>query len=407
MLGLEAYEGCPREALRGATRRALENLVRLAIDEKAALLLVAGDLYDGAWKDHQTGLYFASQMRKLREAGIRVVLLRGNHDAESEITQRVHLPENVRELRTDSAETVIFEELGVAIHGRGFPTRDVREDLARSYPEPVRGLFNIGMLHTALHGRPGHEPYAPTTLEVLIERGYDYWALGHVHQTEVVHTDPYIVFPGNLQGRHIKETGPKGAFLLSVDQCRVLRAEHRPLDHARYWDCRLVAAEQDSWDDIVIKFRDALLNGLSTAQGRLLAARVTVVGRPVSHGRILREKDAFIADIRAMGLDVAGEGAWLGDVRVETRAPLDLVALSRANDPLAHLLRAIDKAALDPVILSELRAQLADFAAKLPKGLRELEEFAFFDDGNALVPVLDDVKELLVSRLVLGVEEPH
>jgi DNA repair exonuclease SbcCD nuclease subunit len=66
MLGLEAYEGCPRDALRGATRRALENLVRLAIDEKAALLLVAGDLYDGAWKDHQTGLYFASQMRKLR-----------------------------------------------------------------------------------------------------------------------------------------------------------------------------------------------------------------------------------------------------------------------------------------------------------------------------------------------------
>jgi hypothetical protein len=132
---------------------------------------------------------------------------------------------------------------------------------------------------------------------------------------------------------------------------------------------------------------------------------VTVVGRPASHGRILREKDAFIADIRAMGLDVAGEGAWLGDVRVETRAPLDLAALSRANDPLAHLLRAIDNAALDPLILGELTAELADFAAKLPKGLRELEEFAFFDDSQALLPVLDDVKELLVSRLVLGVEE--
>ena len=132
MVGLDAYEGCPRDALRGATRRSLENLVRAALDERAALVLIAGDLYDGDWKDHQTGLYFASQMRRLAEADIPVVLLRGNHDAASEITKRVHLPPNVRELSVDAPETIMFEDLGVAVHGRGCPERDVREDYAKT-----------------------------------------------------------------------------------------------------------------------------------------------------------------------------------------------------------------------------------------------------------------------------------
>src|SRR5437762_2401581 len=98
LAGLERYDGAPVEAIRGATRRALENLVTLCLEERAALLLIAGDVYDGDWKDYSTGLFFAASLGRLRQAGIHVVMVRGNHDAASQITRNLRLPSHVSEL---------------------------------------------------------------------------------------------------------------------------------------------------------------------------------------------------------------------------------------------------------------------------------------------------------------------
>ncbi|MDZ7615944.1 MAG: DNA repair exonuclease, partial [Patescibacteria group bacterium] len=84
--GLMRYEGAPADEIRAATRRALENLVALALEEDVAFVLIAGDVYDGDWKDHNTGLFFASQMARLREADIPVVMISGNHDAANKMT---------------------------------------------------------------------------------------------------------------------------------------------------------------------------------------------------------------------------------------------------------------------------------------------------------------------------------
>ncbi len=112
MRGLERYEGAPAEEIRGATRAALRNLVKLAIDEQAASVLVAGDLYDSDWKDCNTGLFFANEIRRLREAGIRVLLIGRNHDAASQITRSLRMPENVRVFSSERPETVVLEEPG-------------------------------------------------------------------------------------------------------------------------------------------------------------------------------------------------------------------------------------------------------------------------------------------------------
>src|SRR5437762_1880645 len=127
MRGLLRYEGAPVQAIRDATRRALENLVDLCLDEKAALLVVAGDVFDGNWRDYNTGLFFAAQMSRLRAASVDVVLLRGNHDAASQITRNLRLPDNVRELSVDRPETIAFELLGIAVHGQVFATRSVSD----------------------------------------------------------------------------------------------------------------------------------------------------------------------------------------------------------------------------------------------------------------------------------------
>ena len=193
-------------------------LVGLAIEEQVDFLIFAGDLYDGDWRDYNTGLFFAKQMGRLKKKGIPVYLLHGNHDAESQITRRLELPDNVHVFGTRKPETFALDELKVALHGQSFRQRDITENLVPDYPAPVSGAFNIGVLHTGLGGMGGHENYAPCAMEDLINKGYNYWALGHVHKASVLHKKPHVVFPGNLQGRHARETGAKGATGLT-DRC--------------------------------------------------------------------------------------------------------------------------------------------------------------------------------------------
>jgi DNA repair exonuclease SbcCD nuclease subunit len=400
MVGLDKYEGCPIDAIRGATRRALSRLVDAAIEERASLFLIAGDLYDGAWRDYATGLYFVGQMRRLREADVAAVVLRGNHDAESQITRNLRLPDNVRELPTDRAGTLLFESLGVAVHGRGFPTRAVLEDLAKDYPTAHGSLFNIGMLHTALGGREGHEPYAPTSLEVLTGKGYDYWALGHVHRAEVVSREPFVVYPGNLQGRSVKEVGPKGAAFVTVEGGKITRVEQRALDVVRWADVDLVAQPDDAAADVLDRARVALAAAVSEADDRLVAARLRLRGATRAHAQIHRSVEAFVADLRAVGLDAGGESLWLGDVRVGTHAPIDLAALATQPGPISHLLRGVAATRADPEALEELQTAFAELRMKLPEDLLLEPELACLTDAAAMAAALDDIEELLVARLV-------
>ena len=178
LIGLQQYPGAPVEEIRGATRQALQALVELAMSEAVALVLIAGDLYDGNWKDYNTGLFFTAQMSRLREAGIQICLISGNHDAASHMTKDLRLPDNVFRPSHNAPESLILEDLGVVVHGQGFYKKAVTENLAVQFPLPRPGLFNIGLLHTSANGRPGHEPYAPCTLEDLLSKGYDYWAPG-------------------------------------------------------------------------------------------------------------------------------------------------------------------------------------------------------------------------------------
>ncbi|MBE0529274.1 MAG: DNA repair exonuclease [Rhodospirillales bacterium] len=154
--GLSAYAGAPVEEMRSATRRALGNLTRLAVEEQVDFVVIAGDLYDGDWPDFQTGLYFTSQMARLGRAGIRIYIVRGNHDAGSVITRSLPPQDHVRFLSSRRPESLAVDGLDAVVHGQSFATKAVTDDLAAHYPVPTPGSFNIGLLHTALTGRPPH-----------------------------------------------------------------------------------------------------------------------------------------------------------------------------------------------------------------------------------------------------------
>ncbi len=137
--GLSRYEGAPVGRIRGATRDALEELTRLAIDEEVHFVVIAGDVFDGDWRDYNTGLFFARQMTQLREKGIRVFFLAGNHDAASSITKNLRMPDNVHKFPTGKPKTFLVKEIRVAIHGQGFARPDVTDNLVAGYPDAREG----------------------------------------------------------------------------------------------------------------------------------------------------------------------------------------------------------------------------------------------------------------------------
>ena len=268
--GLIGQEGNAAERVRTATREALDQLVDFAIKEQVEFLVIAGDLYDGDWRDYKTGLFFVGQMGRLNKAGIPVYLLHGNHDAQSQITKRLELPDNVHVFGTRKPETFELGELNVALHGQSFRQREVTDNLVPDYPRPVSGTFNIGVLHTALGGRKGHDNYAPCSLDELVNKGYDYWALGHVHQAAVLHERPHIVFSGNLQGRHVRETGIKGAYLVAVEEKEITELACVPCDVVRWAVLSVALNDAESIGDVTDRVRGALESAVANeADGRL------------------------------------------------------------------------------------------------------------------------------------------
>ena len=389
LIGLSAYPDAPAELLRTATRDALHNLVELAIDERVDFLVIAGDLYDGGWKDFNTGIHFAWQMGRLKRAGIPVYLLHGNHDAESEMTRRLSLPDNVQVFPTSKAATFTLPELKVALHGRSFKTAATTEDLVPGYPAPRPGWLNIGVLHTALEGYAAHASYAPCSIAELRAKGYQYWALGHVHEHQIWHGDSTIAFPGNLQGRNIRETGPKGALLVTADEQEIRAVERRYVDVLRWHRLQVDVSEAARLGEVSRLIGGALEHLLAhDDSGRTLAVRVTVAGATAAHGELFGLESQLRAEVLAQAAALAGERMWIEKVVVDTRPRESAEQLAARGDALADLQAILAAADSDPDLLASLKDDFDELLSRLPP------------DISQAVALLEDLRGARYAELV-------
>jgi DNA repair protein SbcD/Mre11 len=393
MKGLAKYDGMPLDVLRGATRRALENLVETALRERVDFVVVAGDLYDGDWKDYTTGIYFGQQMRKLADSKIPVFLIAGNHDAANAMTRSLPLPPGVVMLSHEEPQTKTLDDFGLAIHGQSFANKAVVENLACRYPDPMKGLFNIGVLHTCVGGAEGHERYAPCELSELVERGYQYWALGHIHKREVLHQEPYIVFPGNTQGRHARELGEKGCMIVRYDSAFRTQVEFRPLGVVDWIKHTVDVTDLHSPEAVLEAINDAVV-GLHANTNRTCVVRLEVVGCTAAHEIIESDTERWASAVRSQ----APKGFLLEKVKFRTQSASEPPC---GDGGLDDLLSVVGEAAAGDGVRQKLTRELVEIRRKLMDAGAEKVEFDP-EEAMWLDEIVGEARMVLLEKLGVG-----
>jgi len=341
------------ERLRRATFEVFEEIVALCIRERADFLLVAGDVYDGADRSLYAQMRFRDGLARLAEHGIHAFVVHGNHDPLSGWASHIEWPSTVT-VFGNTVETVPFQRDGqtvAEITGVSYREANEGRNLARLFtrnagdgaslrPSIGTAPFRVGLLHCNVGSDTGHAAYAPCELSDLINADIDYWALGHVHRNGVLATTPTVVYPGNPQGRSIRETGPRGCYVVRVDDAGHVTPRFHPVDAVRWTVVDIAIDDLDGMGALDTRTFARLDEALTRAEGRAVVCRLRFTGRG-SLARELRRNDA-VADIVSRCRERCSRRdpfLWVEKVEIDCRDDIDRTAALARPDLVGAVLR--------------------------------------------------------------------
>jgi DNA repair exonuclease SbcCD nuclease subunit len=364
--GVGRVDPAVRDALRDASLDAWDDLVGLTIARAASFLVLAGDIYDGAQRGMRAQLRFVRGLERLSAHGIQTFIVHGNHDPLDGWSAIRVWPAGVTVFGSAGVEAIAVERGGVrlaTVYGVSYGRPDVSDNLARLFRRGAAPGLHIGVLHCNVGGVQEHAPYSPCTLDDLRAAGMDYWALGHIHKRQVVAEDqPWVVYPGNLQGRGTKtsELGAKGATVVEVVDGRISELTFAPVDRIRFLHC---AVDVSGCRDVG-EVRAAIWNQATALHAqhadRGLLVHVLLHGR----GRLGADLHPWIIDDLLRDLrEQASERTpflWWRHIDTAVRDEIDRDVIRSRGDFSAELMRT--------------RAALADSAARRETLLRDCWE---------------------------------
>jgi DNA repair exonuclease SbcCD nuclease subunit len=358
------------ELIGGATRKAFVAVIDLCLAEQVDALIIAGDLYDGEQTSMKTARFLADQLRRLDEAGVKTFIIRGNHDAESRITRELTLPESVK-VFAGRAEAVPLgrDGLEATVHGVSFANKHAPESLLPKFRPPVPGTVNIGILHTSLGGSRAHGLYAPCALADLHGAGFDYWALGHIHQRFEERGRAAVVMPGNPQGRDINEAGPKSATLVTIGDDRKITVEERWTSVAQFERLRVDLAGVDGRREALARIENGLNAAREAAPSEHLVARLTLAGATPLAWRLRSDADVLAEESRALGAAIGK--TWIDKIELDCVAPRANES-APSSDPVSELRALMEtEVAQSKAFQDALREIAEELSRNLPHGSRD------------------------------------
>jgi DNA repair protein SbcD/Mre11 len=342
------------ELIGNASRQVFVRIVDLCLDERVDALLLAGDLYDGDQTSMKTARFLTEQLRRLHAVGVRVFIIRGNHDALSKITKELVFPDSVTVFggRADAFEMSRDRgERPILVHGLSFAKPQAPESLLGKYKPPVEGAINIGLMHTSLDGAPGHDVYAPCSTPHLAGSGFRYWALGHIHKRSTSEGACAIVMPGIPQGRDVGESGPKSVTLVSVLDDGSLSLDERVVSMAQFERVAVDASGVVDWRELATRIESALGEAFDRSKSDHLVARVSVSGATPLAWTILRDADVLHTEAESRAEAIGN--VWIEKLETDCRRPA-IVDPAGSADPVEVLRRTMT----DEIVASEaFRAQ--------------------------------------------------
>ena len=357
------------ERVGAATRAALVRIVELCQQHEVQALMIAGDLFDGSLRSIKSAAFLNGQMEKLHAAGVQVFIIRGNHDAENRLLGELQLPPNVHVFPARGG-SVSLDAHNVTIHGVSFAKPHAEESLLPLYPDPVQGHYNIGLLHSSLAGAPGHDPYAPCRVADLVDFGYDYWCLGHIHSRQVHAENPFVVMPGMPQGRHIGEEGEKSVTLVCVDNGAVSLevCKTSGVDFARL-RCDVSGISQ--WRDLQEYLR-GLLQAQQPDAGEQRILRLELQGETPLGWLIRRDLDLLTAQMREAA-ETIGD-LWVEKITSHVSLPEQAAQGENAQVALQEIMSGLQsQPALQEKALSHLQGMIDDLPVELRNAFGQSE----------------------------------
>lgn len=344
--GLTGVPEPVREALTQSTFAAVKRLTDAAIEREADFVVIAGDLYDEADSSLRAQLALHKEWSRLSGFGIAVYAIHGNHDHLGGMRARLELPGNVHIFGADAAGAAPAYrrsgEQAAVVYGQSYGERAVRGNMAAAYRPIPADSYHIALLHGNVGGDPQHDAYAPCSLEQLAGGGFDYWALGHIHQRRVLSEYPHIVYPGNPQGRNPRETGAKGCYVVDVDERRRTSLTFVPLDGVRWLELEVPIAGADTEQELLARLEAAAAEAGRATEGRSVMLRLKLTGRGALHDR-LSEPSVLRTLLEQLqeAEDFAGGETWtyVYEIAASTDRALDWAALAQEDSFAGELLR--------------------------------------------------------------------
>ncbi len=386
--GITAESETVAETLRSATFDAYDALITLCIERRADFLVIAGDVYDGADRSLRAQLRFRDGLAKLAEHGIRAFVVHGNHDPLDGWASAIDWPSGVHIFNGDELETIDVQQDGrvvASVSGISYRNRRENRKLVRHFEARHHGPFQIGLLHCNCGGNAAHEDYVPCQPGDLVQIGLDYWALGHVHTRGVLNENPHIVYPGNTQGRNIRETGERGCYLVTVEDGGAVDLEFCPLQAVQWLADSVSIDALDTIDSLDRALMEAVEGLRERGGGCPVVCRIALTGRGGLYHELVRDDGLTELLNRARESGLADTPfVWVQEFEMAARPAVDLARLRDARDLLGQAL----------LIAQETR-QAADLPQTLRQTLTEL-----LDDpraGKVLEPFTTEELQALLS----------
>ena len=381
-----------------ASRTSLMSIIDLCLDEQVDALLIAGDLYDGDQTSMKTARFLMEQIRRLHEAGIRTFIIRGNHDAESKITNELTFPDSVK-VFTAKAEALDLKhgpsDVPIVVHGLSFRDRHAPDSLVRKYKPMVEGSINIGLMHTSLGGTEGHDIYAPCSIRDLTETGFNYWALGHIHKRSVELGRTTIVMPGIPQGRDINESGPKSVTLVTVKDDRSITLEEKFTSVVEFARVPVKLDGVSEWREALFQTHTALEEKRAQSTTDHFVARIQISGSTPLSWRMRRDGDLLKAEADDMGGRVGR--CWIDKVE---NATTEVRQASSSSDPLVELRGLIlDRVLGSPGYQQNLVEMMESLNKQLPSELRSIFGNDAESQKSRLETLVREGSEEVLARL--------